>query len=325
MRIYQRINVASLRNVLRPFANELALSSHALDASSFLLMVLPMRRGLVTCLSALLFLSTNVHAQELVSVRGSTVVARTLVSAQADLDKEHGIKLNFVPEVNGLELVEKLGRGIVQLGLFTRKLSASERSLFPEKRFVETLVGKQVVLVIVPEAVWKSGIRALTKEQLRMIYEREVSNWQKLGGEDRDIVYFNREAGRGIWDLFMIFLYGDVRRAPLSKAEVINNPTDVRTSVEFNSGSISLLEYGELKGTGVHALGIRQDDGSVVEPTAENIASGKYELSRPLFFVTAKQPTGKVRELLEFMTSRKGQECVLQAGHLPLEKLNSGD
>jgi len=154
-----------------------------------------------------------------------------------------------------------------------------------------------------------------------MIYEREVKNWKQLGGEDREIVYFNREVGRGIWDLFMIFLYGDVRRAPLSKAEVLNNPDDVRTAVEFNGGSLSLLEYGDLKGDRLHPLGVKLENGTIVDPTAANIASGRYELSRPLYFVTAKQPTGKVRDLIEFMRSEAGQECVRKAGHVPLSDL----
>jgi phosphate transport system substrate-binding protein len=260
-------------------------------------------------------------AQDLISVRGSTVVARALAVAAPTLEKDYNIKINFVAEINGLEIADKLGRDVFDVALYTRRMTAQETALRPEKKFFETLVGKQSVLIVVPDQVWRSGVRALTKEQLRMIYEREVKNWKQLGGEDREIVYFNREVGRGIWDLFMIFLYGDVRRAPLSKAEVLTNADDVRTAVEFNGGSISLLEYGDLQGDRLHPLGIKLDDGSTVDPTPSNIASGRYELSRPLYFVTAKQPTGKVREVIEFMRSQPGQDCVRKAGHVPLSDL----
>jgi phosphate transport system substrate-binding protein len=258
------------------------------------------------------------RAEEMVSVRGSNVVARALAVAAPDLDKEHGIRLNFVSEAAGPELAEKLGREIFDVALYTRRLTAQESALRPENTFTETLIGRQAVLIVVPDQVWQSGVHALTKEQFRSIYEGEAKNWKQFGGADREITYFNREAGRGIWDLFMIFLYGDVRRAPLSKAEVLNDGNDVRTTVEFNGGSLSLLEFGELAGAHIHALGIKKEDGSIVEPTNENIGSGKYDLSRPLYFVTGKHATGKVRELIEYMTSEKGQECVRKAGHVPL-------
>jgi phosphate transport system substrate-binding protein len=193
--------------------------------------------------------------------------------------------------------------------------------LHPEKKFHETLIGKQAVIIVVPDQVWRSGVRALTKEQLHRIYEREVKNWKEVGGEDREITYFNREVGRGIWDLFMIFLYGDVRRAPLSKADVLSNAEEVRMAVEFNGGSISLLEFGDLKGERLHALGIKKEDGTVIEPTPANIASGRYELSRPLYLVTGKAPTGKLRKLIEYMQGEKGQKAVAEAGHVPLNVL----
>ena len=268
-----------------------------------------------------LLVSGSALAQDLISVRGSAVAARALAVAAPILEKEYDIRLNFVAEPTGLDLVDKLGRDVFDVALVTRKLTGQEAALRPEKKFTEMQFGRQAVLIIVPDQVWQSGVRSLTKDQLRAIYEEEIKNWKSVGGEDRAITYFNRESGRGIWDLFMIFLYGDVRKAPLSKAEVLNDGNDVRTAVEFNGGSLSLLEYGEMQGERVHALGIKQPDGTVVEPTPENFANGKYELSRPLYFVTGKQPTGKTRDFLEFMLSKKGQECVQKSGHVPMTAL----
>ena len=277
-----------------------------------------MRLRLLPWFCVLLCVCTPVRAEDLISIRGSAVVARAIAPAVSELEKDYGIQINFVPEINGLEIADKLGRDVFDLALYTRRMTGQERALHPEKKFQEILIGKQVVIVVVPEEVWKSGVRALTKEQLHKIYEQEIKNWKEVGGEDREIVYFNREVGRGIWDLFMIFLYGDVRKAPLSKAKVLDNAEDVRLEVAFNRGSISLLEYGDLKGGLLHALGIKLEDGTVIEPTPENIASGRYELSRPLYIVTPKTPTGKVRKLIEFMAGDAGQKAVAQAGHVPL-------
>jgi phosphate transport system substrate-binding protein len=280
-----------------------------------------MKRLLLPWIYASICVCGTLQAQDLISVRGSSVVARGIAPAVSELEKEHGIQINFVPEINGLEIADKLGRDVFDVALYTRPMTGQERALHPEKKFHETLIGKQAVIIVVPDEVWKAGVRALTKEQLHKIYEREIKNWKEVGGEDREIVYFNREVGRGIWDLFMIFLYGDVRKAPLSKAKLLNNPEEVRMEVAFNRGSISLLEFGDLKGGLIHALGIKLEDGAVIEPTPANIASGRYELTRPLYMVTAKAPTGRVRKLIEYMTSEEGQKAVAEAGHVPLAAL----
>lgn len=280
-----------------------------------------MRARFLPWLCLFLFGRQVTLGEDLISIRGSNVVARALAVAAPELEKELQIKINFVAESSGSEIADKLGRDIFDIALLTRRMTGPERASRPEKKFTETLIGKQAVLMVVPEQVWRSGVRALSKEQFRQVYEGAIKNWKALGGEDREIVYFNREVGRGIWDLFMIFLYGDVRRAPLSKSEVLSSSDEVRTSVEFNGASMSLLEYGELLGDRLHALGIKLEDGTIVEPTAGNISGGRYELSRPLYMVTGKQPTGKVRELIEFMTGAKGQECVRKAGHIPLSVL----
>ena len=57
-------------------------------------------------------------------------------------------------------------------------------------------------------------------------------------------------------------------------------------------------------------------DGSVVEPTAENIAGGRYGLARLLVVATSRKPAGKVRRFVEFMLSPRGQAFVQKTGHL---------
>jgi ABC-type phosphate transport system substrate-binding protein len=114
-----------------------------------------------------------------------------------------------------------------------------------------------------------------------------------------------------VWDLYVTYLYGEVRRARLSKSEVIDNPDEAKTAVQFSTSSFSLLEFGAYtEGKGIRALGLKQADGTVVEPTLANIANGRYEIARPLVLITGRQPTGKLRDMLEFMSSAKGQAVV---------------
>jgi phosphate transport system substrate-binding protein len=172
------------------------------------------------------------------------------------------------------------------------------------------------VLVVVPDQVWNSGVRMLTPDQLRGIHEGRIKNWREVGGEDRQIVFYNRDISGSVWELVMGFLYEDTRRAPMSQAEILSEQSDVATSVEFNAGSVSLLEFGAFKGGHLHALSLKMPDGSIVEPTMENIVKGRYPLARPLMIVTGRKPTGMVREFVEFMLAPEGQEFVKRTGHI---------
>jgi phosphate transport system substrate-binding protein len=274
-------------------------------------------------LGALCLFATGAVA-DLLMVRGTAVVGYPLAAVSEDLKKEFGIEFKVVTEGGSAAGIAGVGAEVVDIGLSTRTISGEERAAFPDKRFIETKIGAQAVFVVVPEEIWQAGVRRLSRKQLVAIYERRVKNWKELGGPDRDIVFYNRPggfSGRGVWDVFVIWLYEDVRKAPLSKADVLETPDEVRDTVEFNGGAISLLEAGEMPKAGLKAIPLELDNGNLVEPTNANIASGKYPLSRPLLIVTTGKATGLIKKLLEYMVGEKGQAAVEKAGHVPLAKL----
>jgi ABC-type phosphate transport system substrate-binding protein len=61
-------------------------------------------------------------------------------------------------------------------------------------------------------------VKAISKKEFAALYEGALGNWKALGGEDRKIKFFNPEQGRGIWELFVTWCYGDIRKAPLVNA-----------------------------------------------------------------------------------------------------------
>ncbi len=273
-------------------------------------------------ISALCILATgDVLAEDAISVRGSTVVAASVALASNAIKEEIGIEFKVVTEGGSSDAIYRMASGYVDVALSTHYMAAGEKSEHPEKIFHEMLIGRQVLAVVVNDVVWRSGVHALTKDQMRGIYEHEITNWKQVGGEDRELTYFNREVGHGVWDLFMIFLYGDARKAPNSKAEVLAESEDVRTTIEFNGGSISLIALPEAKGESLHVLGIKQADGTVIDPTPENITSGRYELNRPMLAITGRSLTGKLRKLFEFLVSEKGQTFVKKAGGVTLAEM----
>ena len=55
-------------------------------------------------------------------------------------------------------------------------------------------------------------------------------------------------------------------------------------------------------------------------PTIENVISGKYPISRPLFLYTNGEPQGLVKKFVDFCLSKEGQDIVLATDFVPISK-----
>lgn len=273
-------------------------------------------RTAIIALCATLVSAIPMRAEELIAIRGAQVAAEPVAAAAGQIKKDTGLEFRIVTEGGSGGAVASIAEDIAEVALLSRKITPLERAAWPDKDFHEMQFGKQALLIVVPSQVWESGVHALTKDQLRDIYEGRVKNWKALGGQDRKIVFYSRDVRTSAWEMLMFFLYDDIRKAPPSEAEVLADPSDVTTAVEFNGGSICVLEYAAPKPAGIHTLGIRLADGSVIEPSAKEIAAGRYELSRPLVIATARNPTGKTRRFAEFMLGPDGQSFLKKTGHL---------
>lgn len=276
------------------------------------------------CLLFCFFASAPVHAQ-ILQLRGSIVIAKILQAAAPELKKDHNIEFRIITDGGSSPAIYSLSQdGVIDMALSSRPMTAEERSMQPSKEFSETRIGMQAVALVVPDSIWNGGVQSINKEQAGSLYEGDIKNWKRVGGPDRPVKFFHRDAERGIWEVFAIWCYGEIRKAPKPRGDILKEAADVLSSVEFNLGSISILEYGSLaEGRNIQPLGIKLDDGSIAKPDPASIASGQYPITRPLHLITLDKPTGKLRDLIEFMTSEKGQVYVKQLGHLTNAELDA--
>jgi phosphate transport system substrate-binding protein len=75
--------------------------------------------------------------------------------------------------------------------------------------------------------------------------------------------------------------------------------------------------------SGVKALALSEKDGEkAIEPSAENVYSGDYPLTRFLFLYINKDPDKPLdplmREFVTFVFSKEGQEVAVKDGYLPI-------
>ncbi len=250
-------------------------------------------------------------------VNGSTTVNPVVSEAAEWLRAERGLEIFVDTQGGSSGGIAALADGRADVGMSSRPLGPADRERFPGVPFESHDLGFDAVALVVSKDVWEGGVHTLSRAEMRAIYEGRTRNWKQLGGPDQRIAFFNKEPGRGTWEVFAKWAYGDVSKVPLVSHPEVGANREVRTKVGASRGALSQLSAAWADGKTVFALGLRGEDGQVVRPTREALAGGSYPLSRPLLVVTNGPPRGAAAELIELLLSPRGQAMVARHGYLP--------
>jgi phosphate transport system substrate-binding protein len=251
-------------------------------------------------------------------VNGSTTVNPVVSEAAAILRSEAGLEIEVDTVGGSSGGIAALADGRADVGMSSRPLTGRDTERFPGVDFRAVRIGVDAVALVVSLDVWESGLRCLGRGQVRALYESEVSNWSAVGGPDQRVAFFNKEPGRGTWEVFARWLYGSSERAPLVNLPEVGSNEEGRSKVASTRGAITVLSAAWADGERTFALGICDGEGGEVPPTAEAIAAGRYPLARPLFVVTEGAPQGAAKQLVDFILGARGQALVSRHGYLPV-------
>ncbi len=255
-------------------------------------------------------------------INGSTTVNLPVAEAAEILRAENKLDIQVDTQGGSGGGISMLGDGLVQMGMSSKPVSEDDRKKYPQCDFHETRIGEDAVALIVSKDVWESGVHELNKAQIKDLYGGKVTNWRDLGGvKSQRIVFFNKEPGRGTWEVFVHWLYGSPKLAPQVNFPEVGGNEETRNKVGSTRGAISQLSASWADGKTVFALAVSGDDGQPVEPTPNHIATHKYPMSRPLFVLTNGAPVGDAKTTVDFLLSPRGQKLVEKHGYLPLKAL----
>lgn len=199
--------------------------------------------------------------------------------------------------------ITSVSNGLVDIGAASRELKADEPQL------VKHLLARDGIAIVVRPG---NAVNALTKAQVRGIFGGAITNWKDVGGPDHAITVVVREAGSGTRTAFdeMVMAKPEPAQGIVNTTIQQNSNGGVKQIVGGDSYAIGFISFGYVDSS-VKALSI---DG--VEATAENAKDGTYPIVRPLYFLTREEPTGLVKDFIDFCLGEEGQAIVAGEGYV---------
>ena len=180
--------------------------------------------------------------------------------------------------------------------------------------FVYTEIAKEAFVFFVHK---DNPVENLTQEQVKKIYSGEITNWKEVGGNDEDIVAFQRNEGSGSQSRLKRFMADTpIMEAPTEQVNdfmvgIIDKVSDYKNKTNSIGFSFRYYMEGIIKNPNVKILKI---DG--IEPNIENIREEKYPITGSLYAVTYKDNNNEnVQKLLDWILSKEGQEIIEKTGY----------
>lgn len=168
-------------------------------------------------------------------------------------------------------------------------------------------------------------VNQLTIDQLADIYTGRITNWQEVGGKDEPIVLLSRETNSGthVYFLEQVVRKGSKENKDIFAPQTLLMPSSVgiTSEVRRNPNAIGYDGFGYVDTAHEKVVAIAVDANSpYVVPSVATGADGSYPISRGLYMYTAGEPTGAIRDYLDWIVGPEGQTIVAELGFVPLPK-----
>ena len=233
------------------------------------------------------------------------------------------------PDVNIAVTGGGSGTGIAALINGTADICESSRAIAPKEvkqaqgqgiTPKEAIVGLDGIAVVVHP---KNPVEDLTMDQLRDIFMGSVKNWKDVGGVNKPIVILSREVNSGTHIFFKehVLRRGNGKGPEEFAPDALLMPSSqaIAEEVSNNENAIGYYGMGYISPR-QKVIAVAKSAGlTYAEPTVENVRSGSYPISRPLYIYTNGEPQGVIKEFMDFVYSKEGQDIVKKIDFVPIK------
>jgi len=264
--------------------------------------------------------SPNSATRTIENKGSDTIVNLALAWAEAYQEIRPEVYLSVTGGGSGTGIAALIN-GTVDIANASRRIKSEEQAEAEANGVTPTefIIARDAIAVIVNH---ENPIDNLTLQLISDIYSGKINNWSEVGGEDRPIVRLSRETNSGTHVYFLdnVLRLGDALSETLFSVDTLLLPSSegITAEIRQNPNAIGYDGLGyvtdEVK---VVAVGI-SIDGPFVYPSSETVNSNLYPIARDLYMYTAGEPSGEIKEYLDWIISPQAQEIVKKLGFVPV-------
>ena len=184
----------------------------------------------------------------------------------------------------------------------------------------EIIVGYDALAIYVDK---DNPLDSISVEELADIYGEggTITKWSQLGVNEgnlakTDITHVNRQSSSGTYVYFREAVLGPGKDYKLGSPDA-SGSKDVVTLISKTPSAIGYSGMG-YDTPEVKMLKVSRKKGEpAVAPTVENARNDTYPITRPLQIYVVGEPSGAVKDYLDWILSPEGQKVVLDLGYVP--------
>jgi phosphate transport system substrate-binding protein len=186
--------------------------------------------------------------------------------------------------------------GKVDIGMVSRALDPSEAKLLTAHT-----IGTDGIALIVNTA---NTVTDLSYAQVVGVFSGKTVTWKSLNNRDRPIILIAKKQGRSTKKLFDEFFH--LKDKIPSSARLIGSNAEAIMFVASDPYAVGYVSIGTAEIAHSRGIFIKPLALNGIKATINNIANGRYSLSRPLNLVTQGNPGTEVNQFLKFLLSSEG-------------------
>jgi len=168
----------------------------------------------------------------------------------------------------------------------------------------------------------ENPVSDLSQAQIVDIYTDKITNWSEVGGEDKEIIAYQREVNSGSQTGFLDLVMGDTEPADAPTEKRIEGMGGLVEAISGYDNSDQALGYSYYFYVNEMYVrdGVKLISVDGIAPTPETIADGSYPYTTAYYAVLrSDEPADSAaRELLDWVLSDDGQAAAKEAGYVPL-------
>ena len=282
-----------------------------------------MKRSIVIIALITMFVVGDANSQDFIQIKGSdTLINLVQRLAEVYMEKNPNTAIAVTGGGSGVGIAALISNRI-QIADASREMRDKEMDAAKKNGVVpyKIVIGIDGLSVTVNGS---NAIKSLTVDQIGAIFRGEITNWKDVGGPDRTISLYGRQANSGTYDFFQEYVLGNRNYFPKMKqmngnAQIVESIINDKAGIGYVGIGYVVDDSGNVR-KGLRVLDVAMDAGSkpVTPLNAENVKSGKYPISRPLVQYTNGKPKGTVKEFIAFELGPEGQKIVEEMSFYPV-------